>query len=151
MFLSLVRFQNEILLKKMIEHEIDINSLNPETGTSALMLAAGLGYLNICNILLDAGADIHACDHAGNTPLHSATQGYGEQVPVIQALLDRGADTTMTNEDGFTPIMLAKKLDKDACVRVFESYSAQKKEPPAYHDVGEFKEEQKDQNIFAFT
>ena len=148
---SLVRFQNEALLKKMIEHDIDINSLNPETGTSALMLAAGLGYLNICNILLDAGADIHAYDHAGNTPLHLAVQGYGEQVPVIQALLDRGANTNATNEDGFTPAGLEKKLDKDACSRILESHTGPRKEPPAYQDARELKEEQNEEPIFAYT
>lgn len=149
-FVSLVRFQNETLLKKMIEHQVDINSANPETGTNALMLAASLGYVNICNILLDGGADIHAYDHAGNTPLHLAAQGYGEQVPVIQALLDRGANTTVTNEDGFTPAALAKKMDKDAYLRILESHAEQKKEPPAYQDLGAFKEEQTEQNIFAF-
>lgn len=148
---SLVRFQNETLLKKMIEYEVDINSLNPETGDSALMLAAAHGYVNICNILLDAGADLHACNHAGNTPLHLAAQGYGEQVPMIQALLQRGADTTVTNEDGFTPAMLAKKVDKDACWRILESYQEQKKEPPAYQDLGGFKEDQKGQPIFSYT
>ena len=135
----------------MIEHEVDVNSLNPETGTSALMLAATLGYLNICNILLDGGADLHAYDHAGNTPLHLAAQGYGEQVPVVQALLERGGDATVTNEDGFTPAMLAKKMDKDACWRILESHQEQKKEPPAYQDLGGFREEQKGQHIFSYT
>ncbi len=58
-----------IFFKKMIEHKIDVNSLNPESDTSALILAAAFGYLNICNILIDVGVDINACDHASNTLL----------------------------------------------------------------------------------
>jgi ankyrin repeat protein len=138
----------------MIEHETDINSLNPETGTSALMLAAALGYLNICNMLIDAGAEINVCDHAGNTPLHLAAQGYGEQVPVVQALLQRGADATVTNEDGFTPAMLAKRTEKDACFKILDSHIQDKIDPPKYQEFQDTKEEQKeekDQSIFSFT
>jgi ankyrin repeat protein len=146
-----IRFQNEDLLRKMIEHETDINSLNPETGTSALMLAATQGYLNICNILIDAGAEINVCDHAGNTPLHLAAQGYGEQVPVIQALLQRGADPAAINEDGFTPAMLAKRTEKDACVKILESYTVNQMDPPKYQEFQDTKEQIKDQGVFSFT
>jgi ankyrin repeat protein len=135
----------------MIEHETDINSLNPETGTSALMLAATLGYVNICNMLIDGGADINACDHAGNTPLHLAAQGYGEQVPVVQTLLQRGADATVTNEDGFTPAMLAKRTENDACFKLLESHTMERTEPPKYQEFEGIKGEHKDQGIFSFT
>lgn len=115
------------------------------------MLAASLGYLNICNMLIDAGAEINACDHAGNTPLHLAAQGYGEQVPVVQALLQRGADATATNEDGFTAAMLAKRTEKDACFKILESHTPEKVEPPKYQESEGVKTERKDQNIFSFT
>jgi len=135
----------------MIEHETDINALNPETGTSALMLAAAFGYHNICNMLLDAGADINANDHAGNTPLHLAAQGYGEQIPVVEALIQRGADVNATNEDGFTPAMLAKRMEHDACYKLLNSQINEKIEPPTYQEVANVKEEKKEQNIFSFT
>src|SRR3990167_637569 len=98
----------------MIEYETDINIPNPEAGITALMLAATLGYHNICEILIDAGADIHAVDLAGNTSLHLAVQGYGEKGPVIQTLLRHGADINAVNEDGCTPMVLAKQLENDA-------------------------------------
>jgi ankyrin repeat protein len=146
----LVRFQNEDVLRKMIDHGADINALNPETGTSPLMLAAALGYLNICNILLDAGAEINACDHAGYTPLHLAVQGYGEQIPVIETLLKRGADPSAVNEDGFTPAMIAKRLENDACFKILDSHTEEKIEPPAY-EIASAKEENKQQTIFSFA
>jgi ankyrin repeat protein len=134
----------------MIEHKIDINSLNSETGTSALMLAAALGYLNICNILIDAGADINACDHAGNTPLHLAAQGYGEKAPVVKELLARGANPNVTNEDGFTPAMIAKQTGKDECFKILDLQTDEKKESPVNQETEE-EEEQNDQNIFSLT
>jgi len=150
--LCCVRFQNEDLLRKMIEHEADINFLNPETGTSPLMLAAALGYHNICNILIDSGAEINACDHAGNTPLHLAAQGFGEQVPTIQTLLQHGADANATNEDGFTAAMISKRMDNDACFKIISSQeTSDQKEPPTYQEVGGVKEEHKDQAIFSFA
>ena len=135
----------------MIEHETDINSLNPETGTSALMLAATLGYVNICNMLIDAGADLNAGDHGGNTPLHLATLGYGEQIPVVETLLQRGADANATNEDGFTPAMLAKRSEKEACCKLIESHAMEKTEPPKYQEFEEAKGGYKDQGVFSFT
>jgi len=149
--LCCIRFQNEDLLRKMIAHDTNINSLNPETGTSALMLAAALGYHNICNILLDAGAEINASDHAGNTPLHLAAQGYGEQVPVVKTLVQRGANINATNEDGFTPAILAKRMENDACFKILDSEISEKIEPPPYHEAEVVKEEQKQQTIFSFT
>jgi ankyrin repeat protein len=136
----------------MIDHEIDINFLNPETGTSPLMLAAALGYHNICDILIDSGAEINVCDHTGNTPLHLAAQGYGEQIPTIKTLLQRGADANATNEDGFTAAMLSKRMDNDACFKIISSQETTDKiEPPTYQEVEGIKGEQKDQAIFSFT
>jgi ankyrin repeat protein len=150
--LCCVRFQNEDLLKKMIEHETDINSLNPETGTSALMLAAALGYHNICNILIDAGAVINVSDSSGNTPLHLAANGYGEQIPVVKTLLQHGADVNAINEDGFTPAMLAKQMDNDACFKILDSRVEENIQPPAYHEFESVKEEkQQEQNIMSFA
>jgi ankyrin repeat protein len=148
--LCCIRYQNEDLLRKMIDHGTDINSLNPETGTSALMLAAALGYHNICDILIDAGADINAADHAGNTPLHLAAQGYGEQIPVVKTLVQRGADVNAINEDGFTPAILAKRMEKDECFKIINSQAVEKIEPPAYQNL-EGVEEYKEQDIFSFT
>ena len=135
----------------MIARDTDINLLNPETGTSALMLAALLGYLNMCNILIDAGADVNAKDHAGNTALHLAAQGYGEQLPVIQTLLQRGADANATNEDGVTPAALAKKNEKDACFKLLNSHTDESVEIPSYQQFDASQQEQKEQGIFSFT
>jgi ankyrin repeat protein len=149
----LVRFQNEDLLRRLIAHEVNINALNPETGTSALMLAAALGYHNICNILIDAGADLNASDHAGNTPLHLAAHGYGEQVPVIETLLQRGADPNAVNEDGFTPAALAKETDNEACFKILDSRTDNTIQPPTYEEFEDDNDGagRKLQKIFSFA
>ena len=148
LFLSLlVRFQNEELLKQFIEHHVDINYLNPETGISPLMLAATFGYQSICNLLIDAGAELNAHDHDGNTALHFVAQGYGEQTKVAEILLQRGADPQQTNEEGFTPAMLAKRMGNDACFKILDVPKDASAGTPTHPES----EGVKDQNLFALT
>ena len=142
-----VRFQNIDLLKKCIAHDVDINASNPETGTTPLMLAAALGYQSICNLLIDAGADVNANDHSGNTPLHLATQGYGEKLAIVQTLMGAGADVHATNEDGFTAAMLAKRMENDACFTLLDQKSREVVDPPTYQEFEGVKEE----SVFPFT
>ncbi|PJF39448.1 MAG: hypothetical protein CUN54_08710, partial [Phototrophicales bacterium] len=55
--------------------------------------------------LLQAGADVNACNHNthwGTTPLHAAAHGNQKQVAVL--LLAQGADTTLVNLNGRTPL-----------------------------------------------
>ena len=130
---------------------MDINAINPESGTSAIMLAAALGYRNMCGILLDANADLHAKDHSGNTPLHLAAQGYGEQMPVIEALLQRGADANAINDDGFTPAVLARRMENDACYRLLESRTDKVVAPPSYQEADSVALDQEKEVPFSFT
>jgi len=145
-----IRFQNVDLLKKFIERRVDINTLNPETGTSPLMLAAALGYSEICNLLIDSGAQINASDFAGNTPLHLAVQGYGDRIPVVQTLLQRGANSKATNEEGITPTMLAKQMNNNECFQLLNSQTNHLADPPVYRSVVPVKEEPKEQKVFSF-
>ena len=91
-----------------------------------LFRAAMLGRLELVRALLDRGANPNARDKHGNTALHAAAfvaaQGSGEPwlffdresprslldrkvtVPLIKLLMDRGADPTIRNERGETPL-----------------------------------------------
>lgn len=134
----------------MIEHEIDVNTINPESGTSPLMLAAALGFLNMCTLLLDHGADPNAADHAGNTPLHLAIMGYGENLPVVETLIRRGADVNAINEEGFTPAMLAKQMENDACFKLLEEEASKPTAPPQYQEVSHILDNE-GQNMLSFA
>jgi hypothetical protein len=79
---------------------------------TVLMLAAALGLPELAARLLAAGADLHAHDAQGLTPLHCAAL-YGftaRERPRLVALLDTlllaGADPQAVAGNGLTPLLL---------------------------------------------
>ena len=56
-------------------------------------------------LLLEAGADIHAQDKNGATPLHRAVRT--RCAAAVEFLLDAGSDATIKNKPGSTPFHLA--------------------------------------------
>jgi len=61
--------------------------------------------VRMIELLVEAGADIHAPDKNGATPLHRAVRT--RCAAAVKALLDAGADATLRNEPGSTPFHLA--------------------------------------------
>jgi ankyrin repeat protein len=79
---------------------------------TVLMLASALGLPDVCARLLAAGADVHAGDAQGLTPLHCAML-YGftaRERPRLLALLDTlllaGADADAIAAGGVSPLLL---------------------------------------------
>jgi ankyrin repeat protein len=67
-------------------------------------------------MLLDAGADVNACDRDGYTALMMAAQ-YGHGYPaIVQMLLDAGADVNAKNQSGETALMLAKEYNRTVII-----------------------------------
>jgi hypothetical protein len=87
-----------------------------ETGKSSLYLACKCGLLNVVQVLLEKGADIHKTDNLGLTPLHSAC--YQGHLEVVLLLLEKGADINTASSRGTTPLRLAQK--KKHCMVVHE-------------------------------
>jgi hypothetical protein len=76
-------------LKALIENHAKIDHVTSEEGQTALMLAAGMGYADSVQVLLDAGARSDHADRQGNTALIlAACRGHLE---IAYALLDAGA------------------------------------------------------------
>ena len=92
-------------------------------GLTPLMAAAGLGTkeedttgrkkteeqaIGSIQLCLDAGADVNATDHQGETALHGAAQkGYDK---VVQFLADHGAKLDVKDKKGRTPLDAANGL-----------------------------------------
>ncbi len=64
------------------------------------------GFGVVIRMLADAGADVHAKDHLGQTPLHHAMYS-SRKADAIRAMVEVGADINAQNNDGNTPLHIA--------------------------------------------
>jgi len=87
-----------------------LHGSRPEPGRrlTPLMIAALDGNLETVRILLDAGADVHARDAEGYTPLLWAVcNWWGGSDPILHLLAAHGADIEAKANDGNTAWKLA--------------------------------------------
>lgn len=71
-----------------------------------------LGMADVCEYLLNTGAQVGACNIFGNTALHVAC--LNGQLNVCELLLNRGADIEVTNSRRETPLHLAAASTRGA-------------------------------------
>jgi ankyrin repeat protein len=76
------------------------------------MIAATLGYPEIADMLLAAGADASAEDAHGHTALHAAAQycfGSSDSLRarrLLDTVIGKGADVNKADKDGVTPLLM---------------------------------------------
>ncbi len=68
-----------------------------DRGWTLLACAAHYGYPRVAKLLLEHGADPHARDHEGKTPLHHAAQS---SLDCVKLLLAAGADIKARDHEG---------------------------------------------------
>jgi cell wall assembly regulator SMI1 len=91
-------YKNEEIISYLIENNAPINN--------ALIIAAKNGYSEICEYLLNNGADVNREDEKGNTALISAaTYGHSK---VVEVLLRYDVDSNHQNKAGQTAISIAR-------------------------------------------
>ena len=77
--------------------------VNPPSGTTPLHQAALVANLETVAMLIEAGADIHARDGNGETPLlRAGYYGGFRNREIIEILVEAGADVNDRNEHGWT-------------------------------------------------
>ena len=94
-------------------------------GDTALHVAAAAYRTMLARELLTQGADVHAQNRRGATPLHSAVRGGpgsaswapGAQVATIGMLIATGADPNAVDKSGVTPLHRAVRNRCAAAVR----------------------------------
>jgi len=93
--------------------EIDLDAKDPEAYTTVLneVSTKNAQFSDIVELLLQAGAKHDVTDSLGNTPLHNSILYYPSTYQTVHLLLNNGADVSVLNYEGATPLSLAE--DKD--------------------------------------
>ena len=88
--------------KVLLEHgaSVDVYTRNPFANQPLHAAAAGR-HIEVCRVLLAAGADVNATQHGGFTPLHEAAQ-HGD-AEMSELFLSAEADVQAVNDAGETP------------------------------------------------
>jgi ankyrin repeat protein len=101
-----------------------IKTVEPN-GTTLLHHAAWKGYAGVAQVLLAAGADVHATNddaHYGGTPLHAAA--HGNQKAVVELLIAAGADVKAVSGNGRTPLQETEIHKATAAAKLLKAAGA---------------------------
>jgi ankyrin repeat protein len=135
------RWNRADIAKKIINIGADVN-MAQNTGLTPLHEVVINGNVDLAKILLDAGANINARDtYRGRTPLHwvirvtvGSPKKILKQIPVatsvelINLLLARGADPTIKDFQGKTPLQWAIKIKSKPLIDILQKAMNNKKQ-----------------------
>ncbi|KAJ5485590.1 hypothetical protein N7539_005578 [Penicillium diatomitis] len=111
------------ILQLLHKNGMDVNAVKDHgSQPSALLQAAAKGHEAAVKFLLEAGANAHLADTAGDTPLSSAARG--GYVDVVRLLLNSGADPNARIEQARTPLVLAVLKENYTMVKLLVENNA---------------------------
>ncbi|MBN8680859.1 MAG: ankyrin repeat domain-containing protein [Chitinophagales bacterium] len=108
------------VVKILIEHGIDVNSLDKDNETP-LHRAAFVQNYAVVKYLLEQKAAVNSRDKSGNTPLHDATFT-NKNNSVCALLLSYGANPSIKNTKGNTPLLYGYADADTSTIHLFEQY-----------------------------
>ena len=108
--------------RALVKAGANVDFRDRDSGYSALFWAVVCGNPELVNLLLDHGADINIKSHrntGGLTPLHQAVSINHDTEASI--LIQRGADLTIRDADGLTPLERAKRYKHAKMVKLLSN------------------------------
>ncbi|MDC9824318.1 ankyrin repeat domain-containing protein [Devosia sp. ZB163] len=114
---------NVLVVSALIAAGVQVN-VKDRNGETPLHFAAREQHPEIVDLLLVAGAEIDPVDRHGNTPLFRAVFDSRGRGAVIKQLLDAGADWSLSNLHGVSPLELAKSIANHDVVQFFVGRTA---------------------------
>eukprot|EP01018_Ginkgo_biloba_P027961 Gb_07417 [translate_table: standard] len=100
----------------------EVKGMKDSGGATALFVAAECGYANVCELLLQGGADVLVCNRAGENPLYiAALRGHCAAVEVLVSHCCKNDINWQSAEaygDGWTPLMAAAVADRQEVAKI---------------------------------
>jgi ankyrin repeat protein len=101
------------LSRALLDAGADVNARSQnDFAVLPIHSAVAGGHDSVVAVLVEAGADVHATQRHGWTPLQGAAQN--GSLPSVERLLAAGADPAARNDDGATAEELARAAGHDA-------------------------------------
>jgi len=104
---------NAKLVQQLLQQGADPFEQDPFLGWRPINLAILAGHLEVVRVMVQKYPDlVHCRDLRQSTPLHAAACGHTEaHAEMVVELLKHGADVACRDEDGKTPLDLARARD----------------------------------------
>lgn len=95
-------------------------------GAGALHFAAKAGFTGVMEVLLDNGAPVDAPSEKGETPLFFALKAgpRADMVKSVELLLSHGADPTVEDDLGKSPLGMARRMKRPGKERIVALFEA---------------------------
>lgn len=105
-------------LEKLLDGKVAIDALEPESGNSALIIAARNGNLEAARLLIEKGrANVNLAGYGGLTALHHACKN--DETEMVELLLDVGKCSVNIEDDaGNTPASLSCRMGNLQCLEL---------------------------------
>lgn len=97
------------IVKFLVAKGAEVDPKRKQDGSTPMQLAAWEGKLDVVAYLVGKGADVNSLTDSGENALFGCVRwGRGE---VVKLLIDKGANTTMKNKKGMTPLDVAREKE----------------------------------------
>ncbi len=94
-------------VSRFLEQDPHLVNSTDDSDCTPLHYAAGSGFLELSELLVEHGADVNAQSYEHETPLHwAAVRSHGA---VVELLLAQGPDTEIGDDYGRTPLLLVAR------------------------------------------
>jgi len=114
-----------LLILSILITFISCNRIDTSNPNNMLLSAAKVGRLDYVKMAVAKGADLNTRDRNGGTALHWAV--YYNHKEIVEFLLMQGASPFIVDNQGVTPIDVARINNRKEILKIFEKYLNSKK------------------------
>ena len=115
-------------LKLALELGASAENITSRYDGTALIAAAHLGYAEVVQILIEAGAPLDHVNNLGWTALIESIvlgDGGSRHIDTLRALVEAGANVNLTDRSGETPLSLARSRGYNKMVTILQDAGGQ--------------------------
>ena len=115
-------------IQQLLAKGADINAPEPDSGDTPILAAIDKGQWSAAEFLLKQRPDLSQQDKNGNSPLYLAVSRGDSALPMVNLLLQAGANTELApsqgDNAGATPVHIAGAIGANGCLETLLRYGA---------------------------